>query len=122
MVRGHQIGSKLQLKEPQVLQMPWRTKNNGVDCGVFAMRHMETYMGGGLKNWKSGLLNESTDQKTQLNRLRCKYVTKIIKSEVNLCKDDILREVEAYKKKDQSERVIPKKIVDIMKDRQNRWL
>ncbi|KAF5765684.1 hypothetical protein HanXRQr2_Chr15g0706641 [Helianthus annuus] len=24
-------------------EMDWRTKNNDVDCGVFTMRHMETY-------------------------------------------------------------------------------
>ncbi|KAL3618811.1 hypothetical protein CASFOL_037334 [Castilleja foliolosa] len=37
------------------LKMHWRDENNRVDCGVYAMRHMETYMGGSLKSWRCGL-------------------------------------------------------------------
>ncbi|MFS7973652.1 putative Ulp1 protease family catalytic domain, papain-like cysteine peptidase superfamily [Helianthus anomalus] len=31
--------------EPTRLDLPWGTTNNFADCGVFAMRHMETYHG-----------------------------------------------------------------------------
>lgn len=34
------------------LQMKWRTKKRNVDSGVFAMNHMETYMGKGIRNWE----------------------------------------------------------------------
>ncbi|KAD6454221.1 hypothetical protein E3N88_08927 [Mikania micrantha] len=56
-----------------------------VDCGVFLMRHMETYKGC-LLNWECGLCGENEAnnlQKLQLNDLRKKYVTKIILHDLN---------------------------------------
>ncbi|WOH00490.1 hypothetical protein DCAR_0519854 [Daucus carota subsp. sativus] len=44
---------------PQRLKMRWQTKENGIDCGVFAMRHMETYFGGGSRNWDAKFAPES---------------------------------------------------------------
>ena len=41
------------------LQMKWRTENNVLDCGIFAMNHMETYMGNGLKNWDCKFATEN---------------------------------------------------------------
>lgn len=32
------------------VEMGWKTVNNGVDCGVFVMRHMETFPGNGMKD------------------------------------------------------------------------
>ncbi|MFS7953987.1 hypothetical protein Hanom_Chr07g00625051 [Helianthus anomalus] len=40
--------------------MDWRTLQNGVDCGVFTMRHMKTYKGKSPRN--PGFLSE--DKKT----------------------------------------------------------
>ncbi|MFS7992681.1 hypothetical protein Hanom_Chr12g01085181 [Helianthus anomalus] len=38
--------AKIMVEEPSVRQtMEWRTTSNVIDCGIFAMRHMETYMG-----------------------------------------------------------------------------
>nr|KAJ0216721.1 hypothetical protein LSAT_V11C300121420 [Lactuca sativa] len=68
--------SKCSLKKsikPQRLEMSWRTVKNKVDCGVFAMRHMETYMGQPLSKWKPGLHKESAVQQTTLEKLRQKY-------------------------------------------------
>ncbi|KAM0063540.1 putative papain-like cysteine peptidase superfamily [Helianthus debilis subsp. tardiflorus] len=45
------------------LQMPWRTYFNGVDCGVFLMRHMETYMGEDANNYRCGFAEENLDYK-----------------------------------------------------------
>lgn len=39
--------------------MKWQTKENGIDCGVFAMRHMETYFGGGTRSWDARFAPES---------------------------------------------------------------
>ncbi|KAL8204315.1 hypothetical protein R6Q57_009938 [Mikania cordata] len=50
-----------------LVDLPWKTTNNRVDCGIFSMRHMEIYMGGGVKKWKTGLLQESAAQNKQLN-------------------------------------------------------
>ncbi|KAL1809459.1 hypothetical protein ACET3Z_026449 [Daucus carota] len=52
---GKQAGiAKLQ---PEVISMSWQTTDNVVDCGVFVMRHLESYMGNGV-TWKSGLRTE----------------------------------------------------------------
>ncbi|KAL8228490.1 hypothetical protein R6Q57_016074, partial [Mikania cordata] len=53
-------------------------------------RHMETYMGGGVKGWNIGLLAESVDKKKQLKRLRVKYAHKILRSVINTLHEDIL--------------------------------
>ncbi|KAL8215373.1 hypothetical protein R6Q57_004822 [Mikania cordata] len=75
---------------PTLLDLSWKTTKNGVDCGVLSMRHMETYMGGGLKKWKTGLNPESEAQRRQLNQLRFKYLCKILLSNVNILKDDVV--------------------------------
>ncbi|KAL8209435.1 hypothetical protein R6Q57_006167 [Mikania cordata] len=62
---------------------------NGIDCGVFCMRHMETYMCGGPKKWNYGLMKEPEGQNKQLNQLRFKYLCKILMSNVNFLKEDI---------------------------------
>ncbi|KAH6822084.1 hypothetical protein C2S53_020094 [Perilla frutescens var. hirtella] len=37
------------------LEMSWRDTNNNNDCGVYVMRHMETYMGQSVNAWKCNL-------------------------------------------------------------------
>ncbi|KAL8225818.1 hypothetical protein R6Q57_018375 [Mikania cordata] len=86
----HPNALKLHHQTPKIIDLPWKTTENGVDCGVFCMRHMKTYMGGGVKGWRCGLLNESDAQCKQLNQLRIKYLCKILTSSVNFLKDDIL--------------------------------
>lgn len=39
-------------------QMKWRTKDNKIDCAIFVMRHLETYMGKADKGWTAGDLKE----------------------------------------------------------------
>ncbi|MFS8024994.1 hypothetical protein Hanom_Chr16g01469831 [Helianthus anomalus] len=61
-------------------KMDWRTTSNVVDCGIFAMRHMETYMGV-IADWRSGFVKEDAPnqlQQRQLNEMRAKYVVKIL--------------------------------------------
>lgn len=41
------------------LEMKWRTESNKYDCGIFAIRHMETYKGNGLRNWDCKFLHEN---------------------------------------------------------------
>ncbi|KAL8209301.1 hypothetical protein R6Q57_006033 [Mikania cordata] len=75
---------------PKFLDLPWKTTHNVADRGIFCIRHMETYIGGGVKRWKCGLVNESYAQCKQLNKLRIKYLCKIRNSSVNFLKDDVL--------------------------------
>ncbi|KAJ0489482.1 putative papain-like cysteine peptidase superfamily [Helianthus annuus] len=39
---------------PKRLEIEWATVGNSVDCGVFAMRHMETWFGETNLKWDSG--------------------------------------------------------------------
>ncbi|KAK1417056.1 hypothetical protein QVD17_26178 [Tagetes erecta] len=100
--------SKLLSKEVELLQMPWRTQSNFIDCGIFAMRHMETYYGTSLKDWNCGLLKESEKQKLQLTDLRYKYLTKILLSDINILRDKVTSKVKEYAALDQIEREMMK--------------
>nr|GEV27128.1 hypothetical protein [Tanacetum cinerariifolium] len=95
------IGSKL-------MKMSWRTTRNSIDCGVFTMLHMESYMGA-EGEWKCGLAKESKKQNEQLNSLRSKFAAKIILSEFNLLKEKFMKLVQAFKQKTEEER---KKTID----------
>ncbi|GJT29491.1 ulp1 protease family, C-terminal catalytic domain-containing protein [Tanacetum coccineum] len=86
------------------LEMSWRTKNNITDCGVFMMRHMETYMGY-AKNWKCGFKNEGWEQQTQIYDLRKKYLSKILKSDLNCKRIFVLNELNQFRKLPNEEKV-----------------
>ncbi|CAI9290907.1 unnamed protein product [Lactuca saligna] len=75
---------------PHRLEMPWRIINNNIDCGVFMMCHMETYMGGSMNEFKVGFKNESSAQDDQLVKLRTMYLYKIVTHEYNVQKDYVL--------------------------------
>jgi len=62
------------------LEMPWRQEKNHVDCGIYVMRHMETYFGNGLEGFDSGLVAGDENQMTQL---RVKYCASIIQNSLN---------------------------------------
>ncbi|XP_042044306.1 uncharacterized protein LOC121790083 [Salvia splendens] len=53
---------------------------NKVDCGVYVMRHMETYMGGPVRNWNSGLAKNGTEA---FIKLRAKYTEALFVGETN---------------------------------------
>nr|GMD28507.1 uncharacterized protein LOC109146919 [Ipomoea batatas] len=42
--------------EPKQMQMRWRVPNNKIDCGVYLMRHMESFAGQPVKQWNCGLV------------------------------------------------------------------
>nr|KAJ0193984.1 hypothetical protein LSAT_V11C800443470 [Lactuca sativa] len=84
--------------KPQRLEMSWRTVKNKVDCGVFAMIHMETYMGQPLSKWKPGLHKESAVQQTTLEKLRQRYAHIMLTSEINMLKAKVLDLAEKYQK------------------------
>ncbi|PWA41563.1 hypothetical protein CTI12_AA552840 [Artemisia annua] len=68
----------------RVLHPKWKNNNNHVDCGVFAMIHMESYVGETVKNWDVGLCQKSYMQVSLLRRMRFKIATKILLHELNL--------------------------------------
>ncbi|KAI3798056.1 hypothetical protein L1987_33323 [Smallanthus sonchifolius] len=77
--------------------MPWRTTENTKDCGIFMMRHMETYMGEEEKAWHCGFGLESEKvQEKQIEDLRRKYCAKILLHEINGLKHYIVEELKTY--------------------------
>nr|GMD32892.1 zinc finger BED domain-containing protein RICESLEEPER 2-like [Ipomoea batatas] len=47
---------KVTAMQPRRLRMSWLETKNKIDCGVFAMRHMETYVGQSIASWDCGIL------------------------------------------------------------------
>ena len=82
--------------KPNRLEMPWRTLRNKVDCGVFAMRHMETYLAQPLAYQKPGLFKESTQQDKTLDKLRKKYLCRLLNSEINHLSTHVMNAVKNY--------------------------
>lgn len=62
------------------------------------MRHMETFMGGNIRDFKTGFKSESLAQDNQLSRLRVIYLCKIINSDYNLLNFSILHQVAEFQK------------------------
>ncbi|PWA49852.1 hypothetical protein CTI12_AA473410 [Artemisia annua] len=60
------------------------------NCGLFFMRHMETYMGEQFEKYQCGLYADPRKQVAQLNKLRNKYAAKILLSPCNLLSAKIL--------------------------------
>ncbi|KAD6794376.1 hypothetical protein E3N88_05272 [Mikania micrantha] len=90
--------------KPKKLEMPWQTEKNFIDCGIFAMRHMETYMGKEIKEWKEdcAILEESSGkQNEQLLDLRYKYLSKILLSDINILHDEVTKEVKKFEELDE---------------------
>ncbi|KAL3648725.1 hypothetical protein CASFOL_005128 [Castilleja foliolosa] len=75
------------------LKMHWRDESNRVDCGVYAMRHMETYMGGSLKSWRCGL---SKNNQRTMKYLRVRYTAALLGSEINTHRDRVVAEAKKY--------------------------
>ncbi|KAF5803018.1 hypothetical protein HanXRQr2_Chr06g0266401 [Helianthus annuus] len=86
--------------------MEWRTENNGVDCGVFTMRHMETYKGEKTP-WVTGFVKENevnNRQNSQLHLPRHIYLSKIILSEHNVERQKIIELTNAFDKRPDREK------------------
>lgn len=84
--------------------MDWCSTENKVDCGVFVMRHMETYKGEEIKKWKCGFSSEMTKQKKQLKMLRFKYAVKVLLCDDNDLKQKITDEVSTFNKLSEAEK------------------
>ena len=55
---GHEKADDIKGITPVRMQMKWRTKDNGIDCGIFCMRHMERYDGETVEKWNCGFHEE----------------------------------------------------------------
>lgn len=66
MKKGHNKASKIQFIILERLRISWQTKYNDNDCGVFAIFHMDTYMGGDADTWLRDLERESLSNSSGL--------------------------------------------------------
>jgi len=77
------------------LNFPWTNEENKVDCGIYTIRHMETYFGD-AKIWDSGIRNDKL--KEQMKILRRRYLHQLLDSEYNEVRDHF-RTMKSKKKK-----------------------
>ncbi|KAL8261404.1 hypothetical protein R6Q59_025453 [Mikania micrantha] len=95
---GHSKSSQIQQVQPNRLRLKWSTSKNTTDCGIFLMRHMESYKGQYVPTWDCGFEAEGRKQTTQIRQLRYKYAAKLLLSDINLHKDEALVEANLISK------------------------
>ncbi|KAI3496960.1 hypothetical protein L1887_39338 [Cichorium endivia] len=96
---NHKKANHIKRAKPMSGCMKWMTKYNNIDCGVFLMRHMETYKGEDLDKWDIGFepeYKDNDDQQNQLDEMRKKYVTKILTWDLNVVKPSIYTMLGSY--------------------------
>ncbi|MFS7934813.1 hypothetical protein Hanom_Chr05g00396091 [Helianthus anomalus] len=80
--------------------MEWIIVKNVVQCGVFTMRHMETYKR--ETPWTCGFAKEGENNNrpdAQLRLLRNRYLSKIFLSEYNLQRQEIIKATKTFDKR-----------------------
>ena len=95
----HPAAQQIQVATINRLKMKWRTKSNGIDCGIFAMRHMETYYG--KRPWRCNLQTEGPEQQSRLRRLRLKYLCKILLSDTNQHRNTVSKKALLFHENDE---------------------
>ena len=119
---NHPKHNELLDAEIRIMKTGCRTRNNFVDCGVFVMRHMETYKGECYGD-RCGLCKEGKQQIKELRDLRIKYAAKILLADCNKLKKQFEIETEAFRRlpPEEKERLevdvfkrIKKRVVEMM--------
>ncbi|KAL4575531.1 hypothetical protein LXL04_022378 [Taraxacum kok-saghyz] len=82
--------------KPIRAKMPCRTKDNKYDCGIYVMRHMEDYVGQKAKDWDCGIPKDLSKQESTLRMLRKKYLCRILTSDINNSKNEVIKEYEEF--------------------------
>ncbi|GKD01272.1 ulp1 protease family, C-terminal catalytic domain-containing protein, partial [Tanacetum coccineum] len=81
---NHPLNEKVAKVKARIPKLKWSTTKNHVDCGVFLMIHMESYIGEPAARWNVGLCTESHMQDSLLRRMRYKIAAKILLHELNI--------------------------------------
>ena len=82
---NHPDHGKMRESPRMIMETNCRTKNNFVDCGVFVMRHMETFKGAECGDC-CRLSEEGREQVKELCDMRRKYAVKILLADCNNAK------------------------------------
>lgn len=80
----------------QRMKLPWGNEANEVDCGVYTMCHMKTFMGQRFKDWNCGLTSFADKS---LQELRVKYCKILLTTEVSNISKENLKSVAAWVKR-----------------------
>ena len=81
-------GRMLGRAKTELLPVKWMIKGITSDCGVFAMRHMETYMGNKANEWKCDLTSKPSKS---FQLLRAKFCQALVYSNENTAHSNIMR-------------------------------
>nr|GMD16228.1 uncharacterized protein LOC109158392 [Ipomoea batatas] len=83
----------------EVVDMSWKESENYIDCGLYVMRHMETY-NGTLKKWNPGFRKKASLNEDFLIGLRARYAATIIRWRANTLKNIVIKKTKLlYNKK-----------------------
>nr|GMD17514.1 uncharacterized protein LOC109153584 [Ipomoea batatas] len=92
--KGHtNLVEKIKNLPVELVKMNWRTADNKTDCGLYCMRHMETYMGN--PQWKCSFTPKKTND-LYLTSLRALYTSQIIMMPVNKHKAKVIKKAQEY--------------------------
>lgn len=91
---GHPKAHLIRSTIPKRKLMNWRTSEHHFGYGVLMMKHMESYKG--EKNWDCRLAVEGAEQNHQIEHLRRKYATKVILSDLNLLKEEFVKDMKFF--------------------------
>ena len=117
--KKHPSAEVISKKQVKCAKMKWQTVYNDIDCGIFAMRHLECYTGGVISKFDCGLVKESEQQSSQLIKFRKKYATKILMSDLNIKMKSFLEDANSFQKIEESTR--KNMLYNAYKDRQKRF-
>ena len=82
--------------EAKVIKFKWRTKKDKINCGLYAMIHMELYEFED-ESWDIGIFDEEDPHhRTQMDVLRNRYITKMLLHEINKEQRKIFEYVEDW--------------------------
>nr|GEW84503.1 hypothetical protein [Tanacetum cinerariifolium] len=81
---GHTKASAIFTTTLNFMRMKCQSKSKSANWGVYAIRHMETYMGNIKEKCECGLDVDGRKHTSQINKLRVKYAAKILLSGCNI--------------------------------------
>ncbi|KAK1415137.1 hypothetical protein QVD17_30909 [Tagetes erecta] len=96
----HQNWKQISILKPVIPELRWSNDKTETDSAIYAMCHMESYVGGNFKKYNPGLYVQCHGKvnKAQLDKLRCKFLTKILLSDINISKELIVEHAEEFDK------------------------
>ncbi|CAI9271372.1 unnamed protein product [Lactuca saligna] len=96
----HPMAKTLTFKAARVMNISWLVEKAGTECGIYLMRHMETYMGEYEGRWECGLTGKMPADVSATIKLRIKYMARLLTSDFNKFKNMIVKDIEAFRKLD----------------------